>query len=549
MHAALLKLLRSLVVVLAFIVFGVIKLPPAFAASTIIVTTSSDEPALDALCSLREAVMAAYHNATFQDCPGGSYESPDTITFAPALRGTVITLREEIIIESSVTIEGLGVEDLTISGGGMTRVFTIRGSTITLRDLTIADGFSAENGGGMYVEDTTLTLDNVTFTNNVATLNGGGIYALRGSMRVYNSRFDDNTALGSYHNGTGGAISGGANVLISNSVFSHNTATGHYIGGQGGALRLGVSVNIENSLFIGNSAVGRSSEGGAIFGTATVQNSTFSGNSVTGSGSTGGAFRNTSFSEIINSTFSDNVAQGDLSSGGAISTGSDHPVNNQPHPAAIMRLQNSIISGGGCVNAGGSFEGSNNVATIGSNCPGATEYANLHLGVLGDNGGSTHTIALLPGSPAINAGRNDLAVDQWGRALTTDQRGVEFWRIINNLVDAGAYESNLVPQPNAPELISPTRMIESQPVSFSFNEVQYAGWYYLWVSGDSDHVVDQWFQAVDVCTDGICTVTPTVTYENDSYTWWVQAWGEAFGYTDWSAPMRFHILSEENSTP
>ena len=42
---------------------------------------------------------------------------------------------------------------------------------------------------------------------------------------------------------------------------------------------------------------------------------------------------------------------------------------------------------------------------------------------LADNGGPTQTIALLPGSPAIDAGSNALAVDAQGNPLTTDQRG------------------------------------------------------------------------------------------------------------------------------
>ena len=51
-------------------------------------------------------------------------------------------------------------------------------------------------------------------------------------------------------------------------------------------------------------------------------------------------------------------------------------------------------------------------------------------------------MALLAGSPAIDTGDNDLAVDVNSQPLTTDQRGVGFPRIANNIVDIGAYESN-----------------------------------------------------------------------------------------------------------
>ena len=63
------------------------------------------------------------------------------------------------------------------------------------------------------------------------------------------------------------------------------------------------------------------------------------------------------------------------------------------------------------------------------------------LGPLADNGGPTQTIALLPGSPAIDAGSNALAVDPTtGQPLTTDQRGPGFLRIVNGTVDIGAFE-------------------------------------------------------------------------------------------------------------
>ena len=55
----------------------------------------------------------------------------------------------------------------------------------------------------------------------------------------------------------------------------------------------------------------------------------------------------------------------------------------------------------------------------------------------GRNGGPTQTIALMAGSPAINAGSTALAVDQNGNPLTTDQRGAGFPRV-NGTVDIGA---------------------------------------------------------------------------------------------------------------
>jgi hypothetical protein len=55
------------------------------------------------------------------------------------------------------------------------------------------------------------------------------------------------------------------------------------------------------------------------------------------------------------------------------------------------------------------------------------------LGPLQDNGGPTFTHALPPGSPAIDAGDNTDAPD-------FDQRGDGFPRIVNYVIDIGAFE-------------------------------------------------------------------------------------------------------------
>src|SRR5262249_56713554 len=55
------------------------------------------------------------------------------------------------------------------------------------------------------------------------------------------------------------------------------------------------------------------------------------------------------------------------------------------------------------------------------------------LGPLQENGGPTKTHALLPGSPAIDAGSNR-------RAPTWGQRGPRFPRIVNGTIDIGSFE-------------------------------------------------------------------------------------------------------------
>ena len=65
---------------------------------------------------------------------------------------------------------------------------------------------------------------------------------------------------------------------------------------------------------------------------------------------------------------------------------------------------------------------------------------------LQNHGGPTPTIALLPSSPAIDAGSNALAVDpSTGLPLTSDQRGAGFPRIVSGTVDIGAFERSIGP--------------------------------------------------------------------------------------------------------
>jgi hypothetical protein len=73
-----------------------------------------------------------------------------------------------------------------------------------------------------------------------------------------------------------------------------------------------------------------------------------------------------------------------------------------------------------------------------STCPGFTQVtsAQLNLGSLADNGGPTQTIALLPGSVAIDAATD--CTDYDGNSLTTDQRGVA--RPQGPACDVGAFE-------------------------------------------------------------------------------------------------------------
>src|SRR5439155_7957566 len=107
--------------------------------------------------SLRAAVVAANAN------PGA-----DAIDFA--MTGTIALTSGQLDITDSLTINGPGESALTVSGEGVSRVFTIAGDpTVVIAGLTVANGRTVGSpGAGTSVTGGTLTLDHVTVTGNYA---------------------------------------------------------------------------------------------------------------------------------------------------------------------------------------------------------------------------------------------------------------------------------------------------------------------------------------------------------------------------------------------
>ncbi len=100
-----------------------------------------------------------------------------------------------------------------------------------------------------------------------------------------------------------------------------------------------------------------------------------------------------------------------------------------PNASKLSKLQKAILQRLGSL-------GHNLIG----NTSGGTDHADSDLvnvdpllGPLRDNGDPTQTMALLPGSPAIDAGDNTDAPD-------FDQRGPGFARIVNGIIDIGAFE-------------------------------------------------------------------------------------------------------------
>ena len=142
--------------------------------STFTVTSTLDNGSVG---TLRWAVGQANSagGAETIDFDSKVFKTPQTIT----LRGTQLELTDTTGTET-ITGPKAGV---TVSGGGLSRVFQVdRGVTATISGMTITGG-SAANGGGLDNLDGTATLTNCTVSGNYRrTGSGGGLYNFSGTL-------------------------------------------------------------------------------------------------------------------------------------------------------------------------------------------------------------------------------------------------------------------------------------------------------------------------------------------------------------------------------
>ncbi|MEG4943736.1 Calx-beta domain-containing protein [Microcoleus sp. F4-D5] len=355
------------------------------------------------------------------------------------------------------------------SGGGIHN----EGGTVNLTNSIFSgnSGFAPSRGGAISNNSGTVNVTNGTFSGNRAT-NGGGISNNGpGTVKVANSTFSGNVGvrftLGVPAGVNGAAISNqGGTVEVTSSTLSGNDAGG----GSGGGIynREGGTVKVTNSTLSGNTVGGFFENGlfgGGIYndnGTVEVTNSTLSGNTATNAGSRGaGIYNQAGTVTLTNSTLSGNKANPSNSvpsfpslsspaSGGGIWNGGTVNVKN-----TIIALNSattdpdvfgSFASGG--YNLIGDGTGSTGFTAVGDRVGTAAAPIDPLLNPLADNGGSTQTLALQPGSAAINGGDPAFVLTS-GPFIGPpfyDQRGISpFNRVSGGIIDIGAFESPLVP--------------------------------------------------------------------------------------------------------
>ena len=385
----------------------------------------------------------------------------DTINFDEELRGRTITLtRGELQITDDLTLEGLGADELTVSGNNSSRVFNVNDGNdsaqidVVIDGLTITDGFTDERLGGSGIRNS----ENLTLTNSTISGNEDiGISVIdSGLAEVTNSTISDNEGIGIFLSGFGIAnvinstISGNASsginlffgdVKVTNSIISDN-AGGGINGGKGNI------TEVTNSTISDNGGLGISA--GRSSG-VDVTNSTISGNEGGGLLVANQGVENSN-AKVTNSTITGKTTDDD---GGGIYVLEDSPFPNN------VEIENTIIAGnfdnspagnelkpdvsGDFTSSGynliGDGTGSTGFDALGDQVGTSENPIDPLLGPLQDNGGFTQTHALFTGSPAIDAGNPDLEPPP-----EFDQRGAGFPRVLGGdgddtaTVDIGAFE-------------------------------------------------------------------------------------------------------------
>jgi len=407
------KFLTAMAIIAMLLV--VLPVAPASAAGSITVNVTNDENINNASCSLREAIIAANNNASYNGCIYTGTGPDDIITLTSGLTYTLSIIGSDqfsgdldvgnaLGTSGNLTIQASGATNAIIDANDINRVFEVAAPgdiSLTLIHITVANG-TAPDGAGIYFDGAgTLTLTNSTVSSNVATGSancGAGIYNnSSANINIVNSTIEGNSCATAGADGAGLFKGVGGTLTITNSTFNDNSTADN---GAGAHLDMAAgTATITNSTFANNIAGGRGGGLQVANGTVTVEFSTFSGNAANMvSTSTGAAIQaNGGSVSVIRSILANSTAGTDC---------------DQLSPGTVT-LTNVLVE-------------DNN------DCTGSiTSTLDPGLGTLGNNGGPTLTMAITEASPAFNAALSC-------GSKTTDQRNVA--RPQNSICDLGAFE-------------------------------------------------------------------------------------------------------------
>ena len=394
--------------------------------TTLTVNTTSDAATPpDGTLTLRQAIQVADGTLSAASVPATQVTagdiSPYLIEFALPAASTITLASPLPAFAGPVWVQGPGTGNLTILGQNQTygqTVLTVNsaaavsgltldgngshnsgiavaaGDSLTLTDAVIQHTYASGNGGGILDTGGTVAVIRSQFLNDIAGA-GAGIANVGGSLTVSQSTFDNCYAITSDGGGIlnwAGSSGTGGGLTVVGCTFSNDVATN--LGG-GIALDAGSAATVVDSTFTNDQA----SDGGAIalhigrYNPIYTVGLTLNGSTISGDTafSGGGLYVEPNVGILtFSATVTDTIVAGN--------TGGD--VNGALVPAG----SNDLIGDGsgmtGLVNGV-------NADQIGT----AMAPINPLLGPLADNGGPVKTMALLPGSPAIDHGGPAPAVD------------------------------------------------------------------------------------------------------------------------------------------
>lgn len=328
-------------------------------------------------------------------------------------------------------------------GGGLSNLGTFLGEGLLISMNRSGGGGPVPKGpgingvGGGLQNQGTLTITNSQILSNSTWAAGGGVYN-DGTARLSSTVVAHNMS-GSWFDGAG-VLNHGSLIMDQCAVYKNVAGPG----GNGGGLRNDGNVLLFNCTFSGN----RTGNGFLYY--------------IDWPGGSGAAISNFRGSVLIESSTlvynqtgtgycrsSDDCTPGG-SGGGIANDGGAVTIHNS------IIAQNSIADGGsgpdctGIVSSQGpNFFGSADGCTVAG---AGDDILNQHafLGPLADNGGPTLTHALLPYSPALDAGS---CTDISGGSVLTDQRGEP--RPQGAGCDLGAFESEISTIPLPERLLLP----------------------------------------------------------------------------------------------
>ncbi len=333
--------------------------------------------------------------------------------------GATIT---DSIVENNMSTDG--------DGGGI-RTY----DSVTITGTVIQNNSAAGYGGGMRDDDGVATVIGSTIMGNTAA-DGSGIFNY-GTMNITGSTIDSNTAA-TGGQGTAAGVNNEGTLTITGSTIAGNSSA-YSAGGISNGIFVPASAVISDCTITNNTA----NQAGGIFngeGTLTVNGSTIAGNSAVGAG----GIENDGTATVVDTTIAGNAGDdsGGILNGGTLAAVNDTIAYNSGgggiDTSGTVTMDNTIVAANtGSQGTSYDIDGVGNSETGQNNLIGIDYTGSFTNGLSGNivfgpgnpglgslaynNGASTETIALLAGSPAIDAGSADIL----GVTVpSTDQTGV-----------------------------------------------------------------------------------------------------------------------------